>query len=79
VTFGSLKVVGNVTIPLSAYNFLFTFHRNYAHYVVPFSRYLEQFLESRIFSIPRVYLTLMLGMTSLRFQKSFGVKKLEFL
>jgi len=42
----SLKVIGNVTIRQSTYNFLFAFCRNFA-LSLPFARYNELFVESR--------------------------------
>ena len=46
--YGALKVMGNATIRLSAYDFLFDFNRNYV-YLLPFSRYSRLFVESRRF------------------------------
>ena len=45
---GSPKVIGNVTIQQSAFNFLFNFHRNYVFiYLVLFLTYNELFVEIR--------------------------------
>jgi len=34
--YGALKVMGNAAVPLSAYDFLFDFHRNHTHILYRF-------------------------------------------
>jgi len=45
---GSHKVIGNVTVSWSPYDFLFTLHRN-CPYLVPFRRYNKLFVKSHQF------------------------------
>ena len=54
-SYGSLKVIGNVAIRYSTYNFLVDFNRNYA-YIFYCVRVSELFVESRQFNLPHLHL-----------------------
>ena len=64
--FGSLKVISNVTIRYSTYDFLFNFNRNYAS--IPLMRYSEFFVESCRFFLPHLRLVTSLRVTPFEFQ-----------
>ena len=65
------KIIGNVTIRWSAYDFLFVFNRNYASILYRFLytvSYLSKFAK---FDLPHLHLALPLGVTPFEFRKDF--------
>ena len=66
---GSPKVIGNVAIRYSAYDFLFDFNRNHASILHRFrdtARYLSKFAD---FTLPHLHLAPLLGVTPVEFRK----------
>ena len=65
---GALKVIGNVTVRYSAYDFLFDFNRNYVSYLLPFSRYSRLLVKSRHFDPPHLHSAPSQGVTPVEFR-----------
>ena len=63
--------MGNATIQYSTYDFLFNFNRNYASYLVPFSRY-SRFADS---DPPHLHLAPPQGVTQVEFCRDLWHQK----
>ena len=72
---GSRKVVGNVTIRYSAYDFLFIFNRNYASIWCRFRDTASYLLKFANFDLPHLHLAPPLGVTPVDFKKDFWHQK----
>jgi len=70
------KVIGNVIIQYSAYDFLFTFDRKYAYVLYCFWDIVSFLSKDTNFCAPCVFCT-PLGVTHWNFSTIFGVRKLE--
>jgi len=69
----------NVIIRYSAYDFLFTFNRNYVSIMYHLQDAVSFFVESRRFHLPHLHLPPSLGWPHLNFKTIFGIRKLESL
>jgi len=77
--YGSLKVIGNVTIRQSTYDFLFDFNRNHASILYRFwdiAGYLSKVAD---FDPPLLHLAPSQGWSRWNFAEIFGFRKLESL
>ena len=72
---GLPKVIGNVTIRWSAYDFLFIFNRNYASMLYCFQDTASYLLKYAKFDLPHLHLAPPLGVTPFEFQKDFWYQK----
>ena len=70
-TYGSLKVIGNVTIrwSASAYDFLFDFNRNHASILYRFRDIAGHLSIVADFDLPHLYLAPPWGMTPVEFRE----------
>jgi len=71
---GALKVIGNVTIRYSAYNFLFDFNRNHASILYRFRDTAGYWSKVADFEPPHLYLAPLQGVVSLNFAEIFGIR-----
>jgi len=75
--FGSLKVIGNVTIRWGTYEFLVDFNRTMRLSSTVFELYIASYLSKVAnFNLPHLHLTPPLGWPPLSFGEIFGIIKL---
>jgi len=65
---GSLKIMGNVTIRYSTYDFLFIFNRNYVAVLFLFQAIASCLSKVADFNLPRLHLEPPLGVTPVEFR-----------
>ena len=73
--FGSLKVIGNITIRWSAYDFLFDFNRNYASILYRFRLIASYSSKVADFNLPQRQLSAPFGVTPYKFHRDFWQQK----
>ena len=78
-SYGPFKVISNVTIPCSAYDFPFNFNRNHESTVIPFSRNSKYLSEVADFNLLQLHLVPHKEGPRLNFAEMFGTRKLESL
>ena len=72
---GVIKVIGNITIQWSAYDFLFAFNRNYASNLYHFRVTTSHLLKVAYFNLAHVHLAPPLGETPFEFRQDFWHQK----